>query len=86
MKRITLPLFTMAWLACVPSAIADALQCGTDLVNVGDAQSDVLQKCGEPKSKDGNEWIYERPGDLTVIVQFAEGQVLNITNPQQQDP
>ncbi|MCX7079414.1 MAG: DUF2845 domain-containing protein, partial [Pseudomonas sp.] len=31
---------------------ADTLRCGSQLISVGDRSGEVLQKCGEPASRD----------------------------------
>ncbi|RIJ06575.1 DUF2845 domain-containing protein [Pseudomonas sp. 91RF] len=47
------------WLAAVALALfasqasaSDTLRCGSQLVSLGDRASEVLQKCGEPVSRD----------------------------------
>jgi hypothetical protein len=60
-------------------AWADTLQCGTNLVNVGDEVYTLLEKCGEPTLKDGDNWIYNQgPDSLVMVVQIAEGKVQSI--------
>lgn len=41
-------------LALLPlaQAQADSLRCGSRLVSSGDSSSDVLERCGEPRSRD----------------------------------
>ncbi|RLU07701.1 hypothetical protein CS078_17825, partial [Pseudomonas prosekii] len=39
-------------LAASQAAAADTLRCGSQLISVGDRSSEVLQKCGEPVSRD----------------------------------
>ncbi|PMW94578.1 hypothetical protein C1X59_28155 [Pseudomonas sp. FW215-R2] len=47
------------WLAAIVLALvasqasaSDTLRCGSQLVSLGDRSSEVLQKCGEPVSRD----------------------------------
>ncbi|MBK5342062.1 DUF2845 domain-containing protein [Pseudomonas sp. TH49] len=39
-------------LAASPALASDTLRCGSQLVSLGDRTSEVLQKCGEPVSRD----------------------------------
>ncbi|NIO40866.1 MAG: DUF2845 domain-containing protein [Burkholderiales bacterium] len=55
------------------------MRCGTRLVEIGDTEYQVLQKCGPPTYKQGNQWIYDRgPGRFMNIVVFGLGKVLSI--------
>jgi Protein of unknown function (DUF2845) len=42
----------MVMMLLIGQARAEALRCGSDLVQVGDFKADVLIKCGEPFLKD----------------------------------
>lgn len=58
---------------------AASMWCGNDIVNVGDPEVVVLQKCGPPSYKNGDQWIYDRgPGSFLKIVVFGLGKVLYI--------
>jgi Protein of unknown function (DUF2845) len=58
---------------------AASMWCGSDIVNVGDPEFVVLQKCGPPTYKNGDQWIYDRgPGNFLKIVVFGLGKVLYI--------
>src|SRR4051812_1071909 len=48
--RWPLALACVAYLL-VPSAHADILRCGSDLIEQGDSAARVIEKCGEPTSK-----------------------------------
>jgi hypothetical protein len=66
---------------CLGSAASatDAIECGTDLVAVGDSESELLQKCGEPTSRNGNQWTYDQgPNSLLKIVTVGNGKVISI--------
>ena len=63
---------------CVAQGLdtADGMRCGSDLVSVGDTEFDVLSRCGEPASKDGNQWTYEQDeGTLVKYLIFMGGKV-----------
>lgn len=51
MKVQCLFLLTMMFAASHASA-SDTLRCGSQLISLGDRSSEVLQKCGEPVSRD----------------------------------
>lgn len=38
--------------AASPAVASDTLRCGSQLISLGDRTSEVLQKCGEPVSRD----------------------------------
>lgn len=58
---------------------AASMRCGADIVNVGDPELVVLQKCGPPTYKQGDQWIYDRgAGSFLKIVVFGLGKVLFI--------
>lgn len=60
-------------------ASAASMRCGSNIVNVGDLEFEVLQKCGPPTYKQGDQWIYDRgPGNFLKIVVFGLGKVLFI--------
>jgi Protein of unknown function (DUF2845) len=60
-------------------ASAASMWCGEDIVNVGDPEFVVLQKCGAPTYKQGDQWIYDRgAGSFLKIVVFGLGKVLFI--------
>ncbi|WP_449123676.1 DUF2845 domain-containing protein [Pseudomonas sp. MPG01] len=51
MKLQWLALIAMTFAASHASA-SDTLRCGSQLISLGDRPSEVLQKCGEPVSRD----------------------------------
>jgi hypothetical protein len=56
-----------------------SMWCGNDIVNIGDPEVVVLQKCGPPTYKNGDQWIYDRgPGNFLKIIVFGLGRVLYI--------
>jgi hypothetical protein len=66
------------WLRAGPVSAA-SMRCGADIVNVGDPEFVVLQKCGPPTYKQGDQWIYDRgAGSFLKIVVFGLGKVLFI--------
>ena len=53
------------------------LRCGTHLVEIGAAMTEVLNWCGEPTSKEGDQWIYTRSDTQpTIVVYFGADAVV----------
>lgn len=72
-------LFTIA----IDSAMARSMRCGTHVITTGLRSSpgmyEVLKRCGEPKARYGNTWIYERSSSVTRVVTFSSnGQIKSI--------
>ena len=59
------------------AARADTFYCGEKLIDEGMEQNLVLQYCGEPSSRFGNHWVYDRgPEEMDMLVDFeADGTV-----------
>ena len=70
----------MLVLTAATSANADSMECNGNLVSSGDSQATVLQNCGEPASRDGDQWTYQIDDSLSKIVTFGGGVVLTITD------
>jgi hypothetical protein len=49
---------------------ADTLRCGSQLISVGDRSGEVLQKCGEPASRDS--LGYKRSANRREVFQVEE--------------
>lgn len=74
---------------------ADTLRCGSQLVSVGDRSSEVLQKCGEPVSRDllgfkrsanrreefqVEEWTYGPNGGMYQYLRFEGNRLKQISS------
>ena len=58
---------------------ASSMMCDEGVVNIGDMDVDVQNKCGEPDSKNMNEWVYNfGPAQPVYKVIFKEGKVVRI--------
>jgi hypothetical protein len=58
---------------------ASTIMCDEGVVNIGDADVDVQEKCGEPNTKGMNEWVYNfGPSQPVYTVIFKEGKVASI--------
>ncbi|MHC8312794.1 DUF2845 domain-containing protein [Pseudomonas sp. GT1P32] len=82
-------------MAASPATAADTLRCGSQLVSVGDRSSEVLQKCGEPVSRDllgykrsanrreefqVEEWTYGPNGGMYQYLRFEGNRLRQITS------
>ncbi|MBV7576302.1 DUF2845 domain-containing protein [Pseudomonas sp. PDM32] len=74
---------------------ADTLRCGSQLISVGDRSSEVVQKCGEPVSRDQlgykrsadrreefqvEEWTYGPNGGMYQYLRFEGNRLKQITS------
>ena len=58
---------------------ASTMMCDEGVINIGDADADVQEKCGEPNSQSMNEWVYDfGPSQPVYTVIFKEGKVVRI--------
>ena len=58
---------------------ATTMMCDEGIVNIGDMDVDVQDKCGEPDSQNMNEWVYNfGPSEPVYTVIFKEGKVVRI--------
>ena len=56
-----------------------SIMCDEGVVNIGDMDVDVQNKCGEPNSQNMNEWVYNfGPSQPVYTVIFKEGKVARI--------
>ncbi|MCY1269022.1 hypothetical protein D9M68_56250 [compost metagenome] len=90
------------WLAGLALALsvsqawaADTLRCGSQLISVGDRSSEVVQKCGEPVSRDllgykrsadrreefqVEEWTYGPNGGMYQYLRFEGNRLKQISS------
>ena len=58
---------------------ASTIMCDNGIVNIGDMDVDVQNKCGQPDSQGMNEWVYDfGPDEPVYTVIFKEGKVVRI--------
>ena len=67
----------------VEPVLANSMRCGTHIITAGLQESpgkyEVLKRCGEPKARYGNTWIYEKSSSVTRAVRFGDnGQIWSI--------
>ena len=69
-------------LALASSAAFGSLgfRCDGDIIDVGDSETELLEKCGEPDLREGYRMYYERPGqDYMIEVHIgADGNINRI--------
>ena len=64
-------------------ALADSVRCGSHILSTvsrhGTDKYEVLKKCGEPTTRAGNTWIYEKSNvSKNVLVFDASGRLMRI--------
>ena len=63
-------------------ALANSMRCGTHLITGGDTGSpgkyEILKRCGEPKARYGNTWVYEKGSSKRVVHFNSAGAVTRI--------
>lgn len=53
-----------------------SIQCGTEVVKLGDSENDVLEKCGDPSYTVGKAWVYEMGLSKPLkVIHFGGGDV-----------
>ena len=58
---------------------ASTMMCDEGVVNIGDADIDVQDKCGQPDNQSTNEWVYNfGPSQPVYKVIFKDGKVERI--------
>ncbi len=61
---------------------ASTMMCDEGVVNFGDTDADVQEKCGEPNSQSMDKWIYDfGPSEYFTVI-FKEGKVVRILEGQ----
>jgi hypothetical protein len=80
-------------LAASQAQAADTLRCGSQLISVGDRSGEVLQKCGEPVSRDllgykrsanrreefqVEEWVYGPNSGMYQYLRFEGNRLVRI--------
>ena len=82
MSRVNRWAIILGALMLSQTATAGSMRCGGHIIETGmrngDGQYEVLRKCGEPKARNGNTWIYERGGKTTVVQFNDSGQISSI--------
>ena len=87
-----LPSLALA-VAASQAQAADTLRCGSQLISVGDRSGEVLQKCGEPASRDFlgykrsankreefqvEEWVYGPNSGMYQYLRFEGNRLVRI--------
>ena len=85
MKNTAILSVAVALVSLVMVEIAEArsMRCGTHVISTGQRSSpgmyEVLKRCGEPKARYGNTWIYEKSSSVSYKVTFSSnGQIQSI--------
>ena len=70
-------IFAVAILAASPvlAIDVDKINCGTQVVYVGDSEDQLLEKCGEPNADLGDSWVYDEGGGWVKVFHLGEGDI-----------
>jgi len=86
MKILIVHFFGLALLAMIlgdNSALyaaeeTSSMMCDGGVVNIGDADDDVRDSCGEPNTQGANQWVYDFGPSESYTVIFEDGKVVRI--------
>jgi hypothetical protein len=74
-ELIVASVFLLSTLMLEP-AFADSTRCGRHIVSSGQRPGtdkyEVLKKCGEPTTRAGNTWIYEKSRGIRTVMVFDD--------------
>ena len=59
-------------------SFAGSLECQGNIISTGVTEAQLLEACGEPTSRNGANWTYERAGSLPMVVTFGNGVAMFI--------
>jgi hypothetical protein len=67
----------------IQPALAGSMRCGTHIISSGQdnspGQYEVLKRCGEPTSRQGDTWIYKQSSSVSNRIRFdRNGVILDI--------
>ena len=75
LELIVASVFLLSTLMLEP-AFADSTRCGRHVISSGQRQGtdkyEVLKKCGEPTTRAGNTWIYEKSRGIRTVMVFDD--------------
>ncbi len=57
---------------------AGSLECQGTIISQGATERELLNACGEPTSRDGENWIYQVPGSIEQVVTLSNGFIMFI--------
>jgi len=84
-RSLMIVALTLAFLTLLPEPVfaSGSMRCGTHIVTGGQRHGpgkyEVLKKCGEPTQRNGDTWIYDKPGNFKHVVFFdASGRLMRI--------
>ena len=67
------------------SAYADSMKCKGKIIKRGMTEATLLKYCGSPTSVEGNDWLYEKPGSIPLVVTINRGVVAFIRSLEESD-
>ena len=90
MKSLLKMILLMALILGAQAAMATMMRCGDAVIDdeklVPMTAAQVLAACGEPTSKNSEQWIYAQPGQFTRTLQFdSDGNLQSISEQPARD-
>lgn len=64
---------------------AGSLRCGGSIISPGVTEQELLNACGNPASRNGGDWLYEKSGNISMVVTIAGGVVTFIRDVDESD-
>ncbi len=82
-KRKLMVAVAVTTLVMMEIASARSMRCGTHVISTGQRSSpgmyEVLKRCGEPDTRYGNTWVYEKSSSVAYRVTFtSDGRIQSI--------
>ena len=87
-KTLLITLITGFSMLMLQSAYAGSIRCGSHIISdggrSGPGQYEVLKRCGEPNSRQGNTWIYRKGENQRYVIVFNDsGEIARINTSAQ---
>ena len=81
LRKKSLVMTALTGLIVFQATAAYAMRCGTHIISDGERHGhgkyELLKKCGQPKTRDGNIWIYEKYGKTYFVTFDSAGRRVN---------
>ena len=75
--------FLFSIITIEPVLASGSMRCGTHIITASKRDSpgkyEVLKRCGEPKARYGDTWVYEKSSSVSKVIRFtSDGQIKSI--------
>lgn len=81
--KLIVATFLLSIVFIEPVLATGSMRCGTHVISAGYRDSpgkyEVLKRCGEPKARYGDTWVYEKSSSVSRVLRFtSDGQIKSI--------